>query len=217
MLRSARLNAGILVGLPRLILVPDPDKGLGPVGPKTQPELVFNEDGTVVVPDGWKLAPMQFPTDTAEILDRAIVSMEAENARYKPAAALTGTREEGVSSGYQQTVIADAAMTRLDPPLIIQSQGIKDILGLVLDGAKAIDEITDHKIDTLYVRTLNKGRPSEGGDTAEVLALKAKEIDDFEITVHQDSMSPTTRITIIEEGRRARIAGEIDKDRKSVV
>jgi len=210
MLRSARLNAGILVGLPRLILVPDPDKGLGPVGPKVQPELIFNEDGTVVVPDGWKLAPMQFPTDTAEILDRAIVSVEAENARYKPAAALTGTREEGVSSGYQQTVIADAAMTRLDPPLAIQSQGIKDILSLVLDGAKAIDEITDHKIDTLYVRTLNKGRASEGGNTSEVLALKAKEIDDFEITVHQDSMSPTTRMSIIEAGRRARIAGEID-------
>jgi len=210
MLRSARLNSGLLAGLPRLIMVPDPDSGLGPVGAKEKPELIFNEDGTVVIPRGWKLAPLQFPTDTAEILDRAIASTEAENARYKPAPALTGTREEGVSSGYQQTIIADAAMTRLDPPLAIQSQGIKDILGLVLDGAKAIDEVTEGKIDTLYVRTLNKGRPSEGGNTSEVLALKAKEIDDFEITVHQDSMSPTTRITIIEEGRRAKLAKEID-------
>ena len=210
MLRSARLNSGLLVGLPRLILVPDPDQGLGSVGDKEKPELIFNEDGTVTIPRGWKLAPLQLPTDTAEILDRAVVSVESELARYKPAAALTGTREEGVSSGYQQTVIADAAMTRLDPPLAIQSQGIKDILGLVLDGAKAIDEITEHKIDTLYVRTLNKGRASEGGNTSEVLALKASEIDDFEITVHQDSMSPTTRMSIIEAGRRARIAGEID-------
>lgn len=210
MLRSARLNSGMLTGLPRIMLVPDPDKGLGDVGPKTKPELVFGEDGVVWVPEGWKVAPFEFPKNTAEILDRAIASVEVEANSYKPAPALTGAREEGVSSGYQQTVIADAAMTRLDPPLAIQSQGIRDILYLVLDGARTIDEITDHKIDTLYVRTLNKGRPSEGGNTSEVLALKASEIDDFEITVHQDSMSPTTRITIIEEGRRARLAGEID-------
>jgi hypothetical protein len=210
MLRSARLNSGMLTGLPRIMMQKDPDKGFGPVGPGAKPELEFGEDGVVWEPDGWKAVPFEFPKNTAEILDRAITSVEMEANSYKPAAALTGAREEGVSSGYQQTVIADAAMTRLDPPLAIQSQGIKDILGLVLDGARAIDKITDHKIDTLYVRTLNKGRPSEGGNTSEVLELKASEIDDFEITVHQDSMSPTTRITIIEEGRRARMAGEID-------
>lgn len=211
MIRSARLNAALLAGLPRYTLVPDPDQQFGDVGNKTKPELEFGEDGMVIVPKGYKLAPLMFPTDSPDLLDKAVVSIERENASYKPAPALTGGREEGVSSGYQQTQMADAAMTRFDPPLAIQSQGIKDILGLVLDGAKAIDKVTEGKIDTLYVRTLNKGRTSEGGNTSEVLALKASEIDDYEITVHQDSMSPTTRITIIEEGRRALLNHEIDK------
>jgi hypothetical protein len=210
MLRSARLNSGVMAGLWRLAFRPQADKGLGPVGDKPKPELTFNEDGTVSWPDGWDVGPFEFPTDAAQLLDRAVASVEDELVRYKPAPALRGVREEGVSSGYQQALIAEAAMTDLDPPLAIQSQGIKDILYLVLDGAKAISEVTDGKIDTLYVRTLNQGRTEEGGNTAEVLSLKADEIDDFEITVRQSSMSPTSRIAMWEEGRRARAAGEID-------
>jgi hypothetical protein len=210
MLRSARLNSGVMAGLWRLAFRPQADKGLGAVGEKPKPELVFQEDGTVSWPDGWDVSPFEFPRDAAQLLDKAEASVEMELARYKPSAALRGQREEGVSSGYQQALIAEAAMTDLDPPLAIQSQGIKDILYLVLDGAKAISKITDGKIDTLYVRTLNEGRIGEGGNAAEVLSLKADEIDDFEITVRQSSMSPTSRISLIEEGRRARAAGEID-------
>ena len=210
MLRSARLNSGVMAGLWRLAFRPQADKGVGPVGDKPKPELTFNEDGTVSWPEGWDVGPFEFPTDAAELLDRAVASVEGELAKYKPAPALRGVREEGVSSGYQQALIAEAAMTDLDPPLAIQSQGIKDILYLVLDGAKAINEITDGKINTLYVRTLNEARTEEGGNTAEVLSLKADEIDDFEITVRQSSMSPTSRIAMWEEGRRARAAGEID-------
>jgi len=209
MLRSARVNMGVSAGLWRYRFTRQSDKGLGPVGKEPKPELEFNEDGTVTVPVGWDISPFEFPVDAANALDKAEASMEMEMARYRPPAALVGRREEGVSSGYQQALVADAAMTHLDPPLQLQSQGIRDILSLVLDGAKAIKKLTNDAVDRLYVRNLREDR-TDGRREAEVLELKIDDIDDYEITVRQSSMSPSSRVAAIEEGRRARAAGEID-------
>jgi hypothetical protein len=209
MIRSARVNLGTMMGLPRIGFEKTEDKGFGPVGQEPKPELTFNEDGTYMVTPGWKLTKFEFPADAANSLDKAEASMEMEMARYRPPAALVGRREEGVSSGYQQSLVADAAMTHLDPPLKLQSQGIRDILSLVLDGAKAIKKLTASQVDRLYVRNLREYR-TDGRREAEVLELKIDDIDDYEITVRQSSMSPSSRIAAIEEGRRARAAGEID-------
>jgi hypothetical protein len=209
MIRSARVNLGTMMGLPRIGFEKVDDKGYGPVGKEPKPELTFNEDGTYMVTPGWRLTKFEFPVDAANSLDKAEASIEMEMARYRPPAALVGRREEGVSSGYQQALVADAAMTHLDPPLQLQSQGIRDILTLVLDGAKAIKELTNGEVDRLYVRNLREDR-TDGRREAEVLELKIDEIDDYEITVRQSSMSPSSRIAAIEEGRRARAAGEID-------
>lgn len=205
MLRSARLNSGTLAGLPRLMLEPVEGDKFGAVGGDNKPELTFNEDGTVTVPRGWTVKPFEMPSGGDSMLENALSSVEMELLRYKPSPALRGVREEGVSSGYQQALIAEAAMTDLDPALEMQSAGIRQILQLVLKGAKAVDRVTDGQINTLYIQAQNSKNGSE-----EVLALKADEIDDYEITIKQSSMSPTSRIGMMEEGRRARAAGEID-------
>lgn len=211
MVRSARVNLGMMAGLPRLGFEALPDKGFGPVGSREKPELEFAEDGTFIPPTGWKLVPFEMPADAANSLDKAEVSLEMEMARYRPPAALVGRREEGVSSGYQQSLVADAAMTHLDPPLQLQSDGIRKILGLLLDGARAIKEVTGGQVDKLYVRNLRHYADSDGVKSEqELLELDIDSIEDFEITVSQSSLSPSSRIASIEEGRRARQAGEID-------
>src|SRR3989304_2819089 len=86
MIRSARINLGMMMGLPRIGFEKDPDKSFGPVGDEVQPELTFNEDGTFSVTPGWHLSKFEPPVDAANSLDKAEASIEMERARYRPPA-----------------------------------------------------------------------------------------------------------------------------------